>query len=623
MDDTRIRAEEQAAAAEGRRAGLWHGLPRPRAAAFALYLLAVAGFAAGVGWYALRDGLAKLSDRAEADLSLGADQLTGQLERFRELAVLLTDHPVLAPLAETGTGDAAAAGRLLLKEADRTGSEEILLLDRGGAIIASSRASDMGLHDPALATVFQQAMHGTLGFSHAVEGNGHRVFLYAAPVFGAAGPAVGAVVVRLDAGRIEAPSRGDAQSVFFTDARGVVFVTNRSELLFSARPPAPAPYPSFGLSYPAALLRPFPAFTAHHPFGHDLWWMAAGPYLPRLGLHLTRPLPVVEMQGEILVDALPTVEVAGLQAAVAAAVGLVFGAVLVALGERRRALAARLETEARLTVRLEQRVEERTQALSDAVDRLQNEVLERMEAEAALKRAQAELLRAGKLSALGQMSAGISHELNQPLMAIRSYAENGAAFLARGQPARAGENLGRIGDLAGRMGRIIRALRAFARQEVEGVADVDLTGVVAAALELTEPRLRQEGVDLRWTPPAAPVLVKGGEVRLQQVVVNLIANALDAMAGREGKVLTLAIHPGAPVTLVVRDTGAGIAEPERIFDPFYSTKEVGQSEGMGLGLAISDRIIQSFGGRILARNPDGGGAEFTVELPPAAASEAA
>jgi two-component system C4-dicarboxylate transport sensor histidine kinase DctB len=155
------------------------------------------------------------------------------------------------------------------------------------------------------------------------------------------------------------------------------------------------------------------------------------------------------------------------------------------------------------------------------------------------------------------------------------------------------------------------------------VADVDLTGVVAAALELTEPRLRQEGVDLRWTPPAAPVLVKGGEVRLQQVVVNLIANALDAMAGRDGKVLTLAIHPGAPVTLVVRDTGAGIAEPERIFDPFYSTKEVGQSEGMGLGLAISDRIIQSFGGRILARNPDGGGAEFTVELPPAAASEAA
>ncbi|OZA03095.1 MAG: C4-dicarboxylate ABC transporter, partial [Rhodobacterales bacterium 17-64-5] len=139
----------------------------------------------------------------------------------------------------------------------------------------------------------------------------------------------------------------------------------------------------------------------------------------------------------------------------------------------------------------------------------------------------------------------------------------------------------------------------------------------------TEPRLRQEGVALDFTPPPAPVRVRGGEVRLQQVVLNILANALDAMAGRQDRALTLRIVPGNPVQLTCRDTGPGIAEPERVFDPFYTTKEAGQAEGMGLGLAISDRIIQSFGGRILARNTEGGGALFIVELIGAPAREAA
>lgn len=595
---------------------------RRRAISFGLYILVVAAVAGAVGWYAFRAGLDKIAEGARAELSQASDQLTGQLQRFRELAVLLTDHPALAHLAETGQGDRAAANALLLRAADRTASEEILLLDRGGRVLASSLGSDAGRTDPADTPAFVAAMHGTLGFSHAVEG-GRRIFTYAAPVYSPGGPVAGAVVVRLDAARIEAPSRGEAQSVFFSDARGVVFVSNRSELLFRRRAPVPRPYPSFGLAYPKGLAKPFPAFTRYRTGGHDLWWVDGGPYLPRLALHLTQPLPVVEMQGEILVNALPTLEVAGLQAAVTAAVGLIFGAILFALGERRRALSARLETEARLTAQLERRVSERTRELSEAVDRLQSEVAERMEAEAALKRAQAELLRAGKLSALGQMSAGISHELNQPLMAIRSYAENGAAFLARGRPDEAATNLTRIGDLAHRMGRIIRNLRAFTRPDAEGTSDVDLAAVTSAALEITEPRLRQEDVSLDYVPPTLPVHVRGGEVRLQQVIINLVANALDAMAGRAQRRLTIRIEAGRTVRLTVQDTGPGIAEPERVFDPFYSTKEVGQAEGMGLGLAISDRIIQSFGGTIAARNLASGGAEFTVELPAAPAREAA
>jgi two-component system C4-dicarboxylate transport sensor histidine kinase DctB len=163
-----------------------------RVATLALYLAAVLALVCGIGWYGLRDGLMRLSERADADLSLAADQLTGQLERFRVLAVLLTDHPVLAPLAEGGTGDPVAADALLLKEADRTGSEEILLLDRSGKVIASSLGSDVGGSDQAQSAYFQSAMHGTLGFAHAVEGDGaKRIFIYAAPMFSAAGPVNG------------------------------------------------------------------------------------------------------------------------------------------------------------------------------------------------------------------------------------------------------------------------------------------------------------------------------------------------------------------------------------------------------------------------------------------------
>ena len=257
---------------------------------------------------------------------------------------------------------------------------------------------------------------------------------------------------------------------------------------------------------------------------------------------------------------------------------------------------------------------ERTRALSASNAQLRREVTERQEAEAALKRAQDDLVQAGKLSALGQMSAGISHELNQPLMAIRSFAENATLYLQRGQGEVAGENLTRISDLARRMGRIIQNLRAFSRQESHAAGRVDVVAVLDAVIELTGARLRQEGVELRYDPPADPVWVRGGEVRLGQVFVNLVSNAVDAMATQEHKVLSIAVSLGDPLTVTVRDNGPGIDMPDKVFEPFYSTKEVGTSEGMGLGLSISYGIVQSFGGDIRGGNASGGGALFTVQL---------
>jgi two-component system C4-dicarboxylate transport sensor histidine kinase DctB len=315
------------------------------------------------------------------------------------------------------------------------------------------------------------------------------------------------------------------------------------------------------------------------------------------------PLPVIQMTGEALMDVAPARTFARLQAGAAAAICLAFGAMLFLATERRRTLAD-------ANIRLEAAVEART---------------------AELTKAQSDLVQAGKLSALGQMSAGISHELNQPLMAIRSYAENAEAFLERGKTDIAGQNLGRIAELARRMGRIIRNLRAFAKQESEGMTDVDLASVIAAVLEITQARARAGGVDIIWDAPETPITVRGGEVRLQQVVLNLVTNAMDAM---EGQTFTQRIEidtdrSGARVDLYVRDTGPGLSEPDRIFDPFYSTKQVmsdgtGQ-DGMGLGLSISYGLVQSFGGIIRGRNHPAGGAVFTVTLDAAdlARSEAA
>jgi two-component system C4-dicarboxylate transport sensor histidine kinase DctB len=442
-------------------------------------------------------------------------------------------------------------------------------------------------------------MQGALGTEFGLKRPlDRRAYYYAAPAFGADGRVRGALIVAVDVEAVERTWSGSVPAVYFTDQVGTVFVSNRSEIL------------GWKTARGSSAIAPREDAQARiSRIGeHEIWTMDWGPYLPKRALHLVRPLPVIGMTGEVLLDVAPARRLAALQAAVVAAVLLAFGAILFLATERRRTLA-------RANAVLESRVAERTRALSQTNAQLRREVAEREEAEAALKRAQADLVRAGKLTALGQMSAGISHELNQPLMAIQSFAENARQFIDRGQTEVAAGNLARISDLARRMGRIIRNLRAFARQESEPAARVDIVKTLEAAVELTQARLGRDGITLNWTPPADPIWVRGGEVRLSQVFVNLVTNAADAMIGSESPEITIRIRQvERSVTVDVLDTGPGIDDPEKIFDPFYSTKEVGASEGMGLGLSISYGMVQSFGGDIHGRNRAAGGAVFTVTL---------
>lgn len=568
------------------------------------YLCAVALLAAAVWSYGYRQALTQLGEKAEADLELAADRLSTQMQVYQELAVLMADHPAFRALDTQAQQHAAQV--MLLDVADKTAAVNILYLDQNGRVLVA--AQPVAQQDMAGHPAFARAMQGALGSAHGVlPFSGDRTYTYAAPAFGSAGQVEGALMVVADVQDVEQTWRGSTEAVFFVDADGVVFISNRSDLLLWHRAEGQR-----GLTPPDDRAADFAELRIGD---HEVWKLNWGRYLPHRALHLTLDLPVIDMTAEVLVDVGPARRLATLQAAAVAAICLAFGAFLFLATERRRTLAD-------ANAVLESRVAQRTRALTAANTALRREVAERQEAEAALRQAQADLVQAGKLSALGKMSAGISHELNQPLMAIRQFADNGSAFLERGNEGKAGENLGRISDMAARMARIIKNLRAFARNESEPMGRVDLVEVLNSAVELTEARLRSDNVALDWMPPKAPVWVWGGEVRLVQVFVNLISNAADAMVGQKDARVTITLNQEGRPKVSVRDTGPGIEDPDRMFEPFYSTKSVGSAEGMGLGLSISYGLVQSFGGDIRGANtPDG--AEFTVELDPCSKEKAA
>ena len=263
---------------------------------------------------------------------------------------------------------------------------------------------------------------------------------------------------------------------------------------------------------------------------------------------------------------------------------------------------------------LERRVLERTADLVATNTRLVREIGEHRETEEALRRTQEELIQAAKLAALGQMSAGINHELNQPLAAIRTYADNARLLLQKERGDEASWNLEQIGQLTGRMAQIITQLKAFARKSSGQAVTVSLPAAIDGALALL--RIDSANVELVRDLPADELFVLADMVRLEQVLVNLIGNAQQALEGCITQRIELRAEATMEaVTLSVRDTGPGIAPEhiDQVFDPFFSTKAVGQ--GLGLGLSISFRIIDGFGGSLRAANHPDGGALFTVSLP--------
>jgi two-component system C4-dicarboxylate transport sensor histidine kinase DctB len=245
--------------------------------------------------------------------------------------------------------------------------------------------------------------------------------------------------------------------------------------------------------------------------------------------------------------------------------------------------------------------------------RLQREIAEREKVQKDLEVAELTLAQSSKLAALGEMSAAVSHELNQPLAAMKTYLAGARLLLQRKRPEEALSSFQRIDDLIERMGAITRQLKSYARKGGEAFEPVDLRAALSSALSMMEPQLKLRVVKITRTLPRQPVIVMADRLRLEQVIINLLRNALDATRDKTDPQIDLILSSGDVAMLAVRDNGTGIKDLDNLFEPFYTTKKPG--EGVGLGLAISSGIVTDLGGRLTARNAEGGGAVFEMQLP--------
>ena len=264
---------------------------------------------------------------------------------------------------------------------------------------------------------------------------------------------------------------------------------------------------------------------------------------------------------------------------------------------------------------LEERVRERTADLDAANASLRDEVMVRRRTEERLRKTQKDLVQAGKLAGLGEMSAALSHEINQPLAAVKSYAENARTYLMRNRIDEAEANIRRISEMTDRMARISGNLRNFARQPEDTLKPVPVIDAIHEAIAIIGPRLRQSGTEVVFDPHDMSLRALGGQLRLQQVLVNVMTNAIDAMEDtRTNRIEISADGDLDSVRIFIRDHGPGLAEDQigQVFEAFFTTKRAGA--GMGLGLSISYNIIEDFGGKLTAANHPAGGALFTVRL---------
>jgi two-component system C4-dicarboxylate transport sensor histidine kinase DctB len=598
---------------------------RGRLGLLALILLAVAGIAlAGVLAYghAKRLFLDDTARRGDNVLQLAVTTLRGQMARFDRLPQLVAEHALIKAMANDpeNLGLADLVNRHLKETQALLGASDIYFMDMKGVTRAASNfdteTSFVG-GNFAFRPYFSDAAAGGEGRFYALGTTSRkRGYYFGAPVR-VAGAIRGVLVVKIDLDAVEEAWRGDDYALMVTDPEGILFLSSRPEWLFTALSPlteASRAHLAANRRYVDAPLNPFPQDGARQVADHDLRLVRedAG---PRDYLELSAPMPEADWTIRVLLDTASArrqaLTVAGV---VMLALGL-GGMGLAVIAQRRARLRERLHLQQTARNQLERRVEERTHELAEVNRRLGAEVAERRLAEENLRRAQDDLVQAGKLAALGQMSAALSHEFNQPLGAARTYADNALVLMDRGRMEDARGNIARILSLIDRMGSISKHLRSFARSPGQKLKAVSLPEVVEAAVEIAQLRLRAAGAELIVRLPGDLPLVVAGPVRLQQVLVNILTNAADAVEGGED----LRIHLEAELMpdglrIRVRDHGPGVPPglAERIFDPFFSTKGVGK--GLGLGLSISYNIVKDFGGSLRVEAAEGGGAVFIIDL---------
>jgi two-component system C4-dicarboxylate transport sensor histidine kinase DctB len=608
--------------------------PRSRARGLAAIgqlaaLLALAGLVALAGWLGYRHtydtALARQAERGQAQLRLYSQTLSSELARYDFVPSLLSlDERIAALLARpTDPATVEAANAHLAAVNARAGTLVVYVLDRGGIVRATSnwqRPDSYLGENLGFRPYFQAAIEGQLGRFYGVGTTRGESGYYLSAPLGERDRPSGVAVVKVALEPLEQRWQGADTQMLLSDENGVVILASEPSWKLSTRKPlAPAQRERLdrSLQYnraPLPLLEFKPLRDLQN--GDALVRLRGGPPM----LEQNALLPGTDWQLTLLSNT-SQARMAALNTAALCGVLAAFVLLLAAAWNvRRRIVSERLAARAALEAansELERKVAERTADLTGANARLQEEVAERIRTEANLRQAQDGLLQAGKLAAVGQMSTGIAHELNQPLAALRTLSGNTQKFLARGDHASAQANLTTIIGLVERMGRITGALKSFARKPGNGRRSAVLSDAVDNALFLLDTRVQALRPRLIRDIPT-DLVVACDPNRLEQVLVNLIGNALDAIAGQPEPQLELrAVLAGGMVRCTIRDNGGGLSEEAfaRLFEPFFTTKTAGQ--GLGLGLTLSAGILDEYGGTLSASNHPDGGACFTLVLPPA------
>ncbi|OJA58374.1 sensor histidine kinase [Burkholderia ubonensis] len=608
-------------------------------------LAAVLAAACALTWTVTwQRGVGELQRNAAVRVDRTTNALKSTLDRYESLPYLLGSHPYVQELlAEPKRADYAARANRYLEDLNQHARATVTyLVGADGLCVAASnwRAPDsfIGI-EYRFRPYFIDAMNGRVGRFFGIGTISRDPGYYISQPVWRDGRIVGVVVVKLNLEWFQGTDASEPLVV--ADDHGVVFLSSVPAWKYHTLKPLAGPVATSIFEtrqYAQQPVTPLP-LRVEQVLDRDAQIVRLGP-----GRRAPRYLATQRRIGEpdwLLVTLAPIapVDADARNATIVTGFGFVSIALLAFYWRMRRARVREMIRGRALLqqayAELNRRVEERTADLSEANAQLQKEVGERIRAEQDLRAAHDELIQASKLAALGQMAAGITHELNQPLAALRSFSDNTRVLLDRGEQAAARENLEAIAALTERMGKITNQLKLFVGRARPRNEQALVVRALRSVLALLGERLR--GVELVLTlrdDAVSPVreapldlandhpelVARCEDLRLEQVLINLLGNALDAVAAG-GAPRTAAPRidvtieaSAATLAIQVRDNGPGIAADllPRLFEPFFTTKEMGR--GLGLGLAISSSIASDAGGSLTARNAPGGGALFVLTL---------
>lgn len=572
-----------------------------------------------------RAGLRALADNGERQLELHASALESAISLHAYLPCLLElEDSVGLLLREPSEPHRAQVNAWLAGLNQRSGSRAVYLIDRSGRVVATSNWRDADSFqgdDLSFRPYFQDAMQGKPGRFYGLDSITGEPGYYLAHGLRQGDEIVGVAVVKIRLDALEERWQRAQLQAYVSDGNGIVILSSDPARRFrSVRPLDDARRAALATSLQYHWTR----FEELQPLsrqrlsvdsellslpdadgGQPVSYLAQTHRLSDQPWDFTLLSPVRDVRRAATSH--------GMLAAVAVAL-LAF--LLIAWNERRKVLATRLAAREALEAannQLERRIAERTEHLRASNEHLKAQIRERRQAEESLRKTQGDLIQAGKLAVIGQMSTCIAHELNQPLAALRTLSGNTVRFLARGDSATASSNLQTIAELVDHMGRITASLRAFAKRGGDS-GEAEVGKAVDAALFLLHPRLERTPLNIHRACAGARLAID--QTRLEQILVNLIVNAIDALSAQSDRQLWLegAIADGH-YHLSVRDNGPGIPPALRaqLFEPFFTTKP--GEQGLGLGLTLSASLAAAAHGSLTAQHPEGGGTLFELRLP--------